>query len=194
MKRKLPVLILTLFLVLTLVPAAFAKEADDEVSDFCLDATTYLQPEEGFPHPVGASIAARYQVEYSLVMSWFCDGYGFGQIMLALETSKLSSEAPEDLLALRTKGFGWGEIWKDMKFIGRPKGDDWAGGPPPWAGSERTDDEEGEGFGPPPWAGGPPEWAGSEHTDDEEGEGFGPPPWAGGPPLWAGPKFKPPTP
>ncbi|MFO7625324.1 MAG: hypothetical protein R6V73_13330 [Anaerolineales bacterium] len=151
MKRKLPVLILTLFLVLTLVPAAFAKEADDEVSDFCLDATTYLQPEEGFPHPVGASIAARYQVEYSLVMSWFCDGYGFGQIMLALETSKLSSEAPEDLLALRTYGFGWGE------GFGPPP---WAGGPPEWAGSEHTDDEEGEGFGPPPWAGGPPLWAG----------------------------------
>jgi hypothetical protein len=200
MKLKLPTLILTLLLILTLVPAAFADNGEvKEVSDFCLDTSTYLHPEEGFQHPVGSRIALRYEVEYTVVMSWFCDGYGFGQIMLALETSKVTSDTeqyktPEDLLALRTYGFGWGEIWKDMEFIGRPKGDDWAGGPPPWAGSERTDDEEGEGFGPPPWAGGPPEWAGSEHTDDEEGEGFGPPPWAGGPPLWAGPKFKPPTP
>jgi hypothetical protein len=96
MKLKLPVLILTLFLVLTLIPAAFAQVEDDEVSDFCLDATTYLQPEEGFPHPVGSRIALRYEVEYPVVMSWFCQGYGFGQIMLALETSKVMDTTDTD--------------------------------------------------------------------------------------------------
>jgi hypothetical protein len=189
MKLKLPTLILTLLLILTLVPAAFAQE-EEEVSDFCLDTSAYLQPEEGFPHPVGAGIAARYEVEYSLVMTWFCDGYGFGQIMLALETSKvLSSETyegefrtPEELLAMRTDQLGWGQIWKELGFTGRPKGDDWTGGPPPWAGPKHTDDEEGEGFGPPPWAG-PPEWAGPKDKDRSPG-----------PPPWAGPKVKPPTP
>jgi hypothetical protein len=212
MKLKLPTLILTLLLILTLVPAAFAQVEDDEVSDFCLDKSTYLHPEEGFQHPVGSRIALRYEVEYPVVMSWFCQGFGFGQIMLALETSKvmdtdeneefdLQKYAESLLLTRKSEQVGWGQIWKDLGFIGRPKGDDWAGGPPKWAGPNHTDDEEGEGFGPPPWAG-PPEWAGQDHTDDEEGEGFGPPSWAGpkdkdrspGPPPWAGPKFKPPTP
>jgi hypothetical protein len=208
MKLKLPTLILTLLLILTLVPAAFAKVEDDEVSDFCTDTSTYLHPEEGFQHPVGSRIALRYEVEYPVVMSWFCQGYGFGQIMLALETSKILATnpdadqfSPEELLTMRTNQLGWGEIWKTLKFTGRPKGSDWAGGPPGLLGPKHTDDEEGEGFGPPPWAG-PPEWAGPKGTETEEGDDLGPTGWAGpkdkdrspGPPPWAGPKVKPPTP
>jgi hypothetical protein len=202
MKLKLPVLFLTLFLILALVPAAFAEDGEaEEVNDYC---TNWGE----LQHPVGSGIALRYDVDYELVMTWFCQGYGFGQIMLALETSKILATnpdadqfSPEELLTMRTNQLGWGEIWKTLKFTGRPKGSDWAGGPPGLLGPKHTDDEEGEGFGPPPWAG-PPEWAGPKGTETEEGDDLGPPGWAGpkdkdrspGPPPWAGPKVKPPTP
>jgi hypothetical protein len=194
MKLKLPAIILTLFLVLTLVPAAFAQIAGEEVSDFCLDTSNFLLPEEGFQHPVGSGIALRYDVAYEVVMTWFCqDNYGFGQIMLALETSKVLPNSsyqgvlptPQELLEMKTTLGGWGQVWKELEFIGRPKGDDWAGGPPPWAGPKfnGTEDIEGEeNGGPPPWAG-PPKWAGPKDKDRSPG-----------PPSWAGPEVKPPTP
>ena len=210
MKFKLPALFLTLFLILALVPAAFAQVEDDKVSDF-YSTSGDMHPEEGFQHPVGSGIALRYEVDYDWVMSWFCQGYGFGQIMLALETSKVMDTDEngefdlqayaESLLTRKSEQVGWGQIWKELVFTGRPKSPDWAGGPPEWAGPKHSDDEEGEGFGPPPWAG-PPDWAGPNHTDTEEGDDLGPPGWAGpkdknrspGPPPWAGPKFMSPTP
>jgi hypothetical protein len=54
------------------------------------------------------------------VMEYFCDGYGMGQIMLALKTSELEGieTNPDSLLAERANGVGWGNIWKNMGLIG----------------------------------------------------------------------------
>ena len=42
-------------------------------------------------------------------MSWFCgDGFGFGQIMLALQTGKAVDGDAAMYLEERTNGFGWG--------------------------------------------------------------------------------------
>src|SRR5690606_2687647 len=43
----------------------------------------------GFVHPVGLGLARLYDVSYEQVMTWFCDGVGFGQIMHALQTAKV---------------------------------------------------------------------------------------------------------
>jgi hypothetical protein len=60
-------------------------------SAFCADP--------GRQHPVGSRIAEGYGVDYGTVMNWFCNGhYGFGQILLALQTSKLAERRVLELL------------------------------------------------------------------------------------------------
>ena len=167
-------------------------DAGEEVNAFCANSER--------THPVGARLAARYDVTYEQVMEWFCEGMGFGQIMLALQTARLTDVEPATLLDRRSGGEGWGEIWQDAGLIGRGRklaGEEAEGGPPPWAGppDERDPDAEKPGGGPPPWAGpqeqrdpdaekpggGPPPWAGPQEQRDPDAEkpGGGPPPWAG---------------
>jgi hypothetical protein len=72
------------------------------------------------PHPFATKIAERYDVTEEWVMDYFCDGYGMGQIMLALKTGELEGieTDPESLLDERASGVGWGNIWKNLGLIG----------------------------------------------------------------------------
>lgn len=166
-----------------------AEEEDEEEGEekggfFCANADER--------HPVAQGIATTYEQPYEQVIGWFCDGFGLGQIMLALHTAELTGESAETFLARRAGGEGWGQIWLDFELIGRPKD----AGPPEWAGPP---DEAGppDDAGPAanrggpkkvgpraekgrPEEAGPPEWAG---PPDEAGppEGAGPPDWAGPP-------------
>ena len=199
MKHKLPALLLTLFLILTLVPVAFAEDiVEEELTEPAPKATTFfcaylletVEPEEPVEpvdpedplvtadeeiptepedtvspqHPVAAGIVATYEettgVDYDQVMTWFCmDGYGFGEIMLALETSKFLSSSedwdgefldPADLLLLKTESGSWGAVWTTIRetldINGRPKSDEWSGGWPDRKG-DGPDGESG-GIGP----------------------------------------------
>lgn len=80
------------------------------------------------PHPVGQRLAERYDASYDDVMAWFEAGYGFGEIMLAFETSQETDLSAEELLALKTELGGWGLVWQEMGMIGKPE--DVPGGPP----------------------------------------------------------------
>ena len=74
-------------------------------------------------HPLAALMAERYDVSEDWVMEKICEGYSIGAIMLAVKTSQLPDIDidPEDLLAKRTDGNGWGLIWKDLGLIGSEK-------------------------------------------------------------------------
>jgi hypothetical protein len=50
----------------------------------------------------------------------FYEGYGMGQIMLALKTGEFEGigAAPKTLLDEREKGVGWANIWKGLGLIG----------------------------------------------------------------------------
>ena len=72
-------------------------------------------------HPVGWRIANTYDLDYDEVMGWFCDGYGFGQIMLALQTSNITELPAEDLLQMKTEQGGWGRVWQGLGLIGKAK-------------------------------------------------------------------------
>jgi hypothetical protein len=199
MKHKLPALLLTLFLILTLVPVAFAEDiVEEELTEPAPKATTFfcaylletVEPEEPVEsvdpedplvtadeeiptepedtvspqHPVAAGIVATYEettgVDYDQVMTWFCmDGYGFGEIMLALETSKFLSGSedwegefldPADLLLRKAESGSWGAVWTTIRealdINGRPKSDEWSGGWPDRKG-DGPDGESG-GIGP----------------------------------------------
>jgi hypothetical protein len=140
-------------------------DTGEEVNPFCTAADVQ--------HKMAARLAETYEVSYDQVKQWFCeDGYGFGQIAMALQTSKLTGDPVETLLAARAEGKGWGNIWKDKGLI-RSKED---AGPPPWA-----------GHGRPAWAG-PKQERTADHpgNGNANGKGKDKDKEKGGRPCWAG--------
>lgn len=65
------------------------------------------------PHPLAEGMAETFDITYDEVMTLYCDGYAFSDILLALETSELVDQSPAALLArLRTRS--WQEIWDEF--------------------------------------------------------------------------------
>lgn len=67
------------------------------------------------PHPIGQSIAATYEVSYEQVMRWFCEGYSFENILIALETGE-AVEIPAETLLQMLQEKEWEEIWAEVGF------------------------------------------------------------------------------
>jgi hypothetical protein len=155
-----------------LVALTVLESADEETKDgfYCTQSDV--------PHPFGARLAERYQIDYATLQGWFCDGFGWGQIMLALQTGQISGADPADLLATREAGSGWGQIWQELKLIGKDKD---AFSPKDLDGDGRPDhagppnDEDGDGR--PDHAGPPNDEDGDGRPDhagppnDEDGDG-----------------------
>lgn len=74
-------------------------------------------------HPLAAKIVERFAgvTTEEQVMTWFCQGHSFGQIMLALMTQKFDGSNPEELLQLHKEKGGWGSIWKEKGLIGNER-------------------------------------------------------------------------
>lgn len=63
-------------------------------------------------NPIGESIAADYDfATYDQVMTWFCDGAEFEDILVALETQGLTGEPAEEMLQMLADGLTWDDIW-----------------------------------------------------------------------------------
>jgi hypothetical protein len=60
--------------------------------------------------PKAETLAQTYGVTYEEIMSWFCQGFGFGEIDLAYGLSRETGHTVADIFALRRMGLGWGEI------------------------------------------------------------------------------------
>lgn len=80
-------------------------------------------------HPLAAKIAERYGIDEETMMTYYCQGYSIGEIMLALKTSQMEGieVSFEDILAGLDGPDAWGQIWQDMGLIGWEKN----GTPPP---------------------------------------------------------------
>lgn len=68
-------------------------------------------------HKVGESIAATFEVPYEQVITWFCQGSEFADILLALQTSEETGLPVEELLEKRAGGQSWDEIWKEIGLV-----------------------------------------------------------------------------
>jgi hypothetical protein len=66
------------------------------------------------PHPMGESIAKKFEVSYEQVMTWYCGGDAFSDILLALETAKLVEDQEVEILLERLENQNWDEIWTDL--------------------------------------------------------------------------------
>lgn len=81
------------------------------------ESTEEIVCPETSPHPVAADIADTFDVEYELVIGWFCDGYPFDEILLALQTQKIVDVEVESLLEERVAGKSWDDIWRDLEIV-----------------------------------------------------------------------------
>ena len=73
------------------------------VAPDCLDGET---------SPIGQSIADDYEfTSYEEVITWFCNGAEFEDILVALETESQTGTPAEEMLQMLANGFTWEEIW-----------------------------------------------------------------------------------
>jgi len=73
------------------------------VDPLCLGAKT---------NPIGEAIAEEYETaSYDQVMTWFCNGAEFEDILVALETEIQTDTAADEILQMLADGFLWEEIW-----------------------------------------------------------------------------------
>ncbi len=93
-----------------------AADADAD-AELETDGDAGLNPETNCstlnPHPIAQGMVETFDVSYEEVMTWYCDGYAFSDILLALETSDLAEVPVPDLLPL-TVNQSWDEIWDDL--------------------------------------------------------------------------------
>ena len=67
-------------------------------------------------HPIGMSIAEQFTeiTTYEEVMTWFCNGAVFEDILNALATEELTSVDAADSLKLIAAGMTWDEVWLEL--------------------------------------------------------------------------------
>ena len=69
-------------------------------------------------NPIGQAIADDYEsANYEQVMTWFCNGAEFDDIMVALETEAQTNATANDMLKMLSDGFTWDEIWQDAGLV-----------------------------------------------------------------------------
>ena len=67
---------------------------------------------------IGQSIADPYPfTTVEEVMTWFCDGAEFEDILMALETEELNGTPAEEMLEMRAEGFSWDDIWLIVGYV-----------------------------------------------------------------------------
>ena len=62
------------------------------------------------PHPIAGNIAEKYQRDYQEIIDWYCQGYEFEDILLALQTHRLTDKEVSVTLNM-TGNMSWKEIW-----------------------------------------------------------------------------------
>ncbi len=104
-------------------------EENQETNEFRFTNAYCVDGKKETNHPLAAKIAERYGIDEETMMTYYCQGYSIGEIMLALKTSQMEGVEVsfEDILAGLDGPDAWGQIWQDMGLIGWEKN----GTPPP---------------------------------------------------------------
>ena len=63
--------------------------------------------------PVATRLSKDFDVSYSEIMTWHCQGFGFGEIARAYVLAQNSKLTVEEIFAERKAGKGWGQIFAD---------------------------------------------------------------------------------
>lgn len=67
-------------------------------------------------HPIAAGIADDYSgiTDYNEVMTWFCNGAEFEDILNALTTEEITEVDAEEFLWMLAEGYTWEMIWDQL--------------------------------------------------------------------------------
>ena len=67
-------------------------------------------------HPIAVSIAEQFPAvtSYGEIMTWFCNGAEFEDILNALATEEITGIEAEAMLRMVSEGFSWDEIWLEL--------------------------------------------------------------------------------
>jgi len=99
----------------TVEPEVLISQETDELENQTLPPTETAAPDCPGDEisPIGESIADDYEVaSYEQVMTWFCDGAEFEDILVALETEMQTETPADEMLQMLADGFTWEEIWQ----------------------------------------------------------------------------------
>ena len=67
---------------------------------------------------LGRNIDAQFEdVSFEQVMAWFCSGAEFEDILVALQTEKVTGQPAQGLLEMLVTGLTWDEIWQSIGYI-----------------------------------------------------------------------------
>ncbi len=67
---------------------------------------------------MGENISKQFGfVSEEQIMTWFCDGSEFEDILVALQTEKVTSHSAQELLEMLVNGLTWDEIWQSIGFL-----------------------------------------------------------------------------
>lgn len=70
------------------------------------------------PHEIGLGIAESFpETTYEQVMIWFCNGAEFEDILVALQTEKLTDFPAGEMLFMLADDWTWDEIWQVIGLI-----------------------------------------------------------------------------
>jgi hypothetical protein len=100
-------------------PATENTSSERETSD-PTEAVETLDPVQACmdnpDHPIGLQISAEFETltSYEQVMSWFCSGFVFDDILTALQTAEVSDFPADFLLTMLEYGQSWEEIWIEI--------------------------------------------------------------------------------
>ncbi len=99
-------------------PAVFNPDQADEDGNGVGDACEEEEPEADScvdsEHPVAATLAEAFDVDYATIMGWHCEGIGFGNIARALLLAEQSDGmTAEEILMEAENGNGWGAIIRE---------------------------------------------------------------------------------
>ena len=69
-------------------------------------------------NPMAQRIADDYPFSsYEQVMTWFCNGAAFEDILVALETESQAEFSAEEMLEWLSQGFTWEDIWQHLDIM-----------------------------------------------------------------------------
>ncbi len=110
---------------LGLIGSGDGDEGDGEGDGDGKISSHYCSVDSEAELPALADLAEQYGVEYSELLTFFCEGYGLGEIKLALKTAEKMED--EDLwndfliLPKKDRDGGWGKLWQMLGLIGKDK-------------------------------------------------------------------------
>jgi hypothetical protein len=67
---------------------------------------------------LGKNIASQFEdVSFEQIMAWFCNGAEFEDILIALQTEKVTGQPAQGLLEMLVTDLTWDEIWQSIGYI-----------------------------------------------------------------------------